>query len=185
MTDHAETDAQEPDYGDPEAVVPTGIRDQRLLVVGWGASHADTGTPGPHVHLRTNDGANPVLRTSQIPDLVDALQTVGRRIDRLWEKDGETWFTGDEPDDNDPEVIRQKQIDQLKFLDRLQAHFPEVAAIVLRSENRLDASAVIAPLLGVDELEVEVRLDKISLFSLTRTASDARAEKLEELRQQL
>lgn len=184
MADQRKTNSQEPDHEDPEAFVPTGIRDQRLLVVGWGASHADTGTPGPHVHLRTNDGNNPVLKTSQIPDLVDALQTVGRRIDRMWEENGETWFTGDEPDDNDPAVIRQKKIDQLEFLDRLQAHFAEVAAILLRSEDLHDASAAIAPLMGLDELEVTVRLNKISLFSLTRTPSAARREMLEELRRQ-
>jgi hypothetical protein len=43
-----------------QAVVDTGIRDQRLVVSGWAASHADTGTPGPHVHLSTNDWQTPV-----------------------------------------------------------------------------------------------------------------------------
>lgn len=71
----------------------TGIRDQRLVVSGWGASHADTGTPGPHVNLSTNDGQTPVLKTSQIAELVDALHTVGGLIDRMWEKDGANWFT--------------------------------------------------------------------------------------------
>jgi hypothetical protein len=169
---------------DLERALPTGIRDQLLVVVGWGASHADTGTPGPHVHLATNDGRDPVLKTSQIPDLVDALHAVGRRIDRAWAEDGETWFTGDEPDDNDPAVIRQKEIDRLEFFDRLQAHFPEVAAILLRSENRLDASAAIAPLLGVDEVEVETRLDRMPLFSLTQIGRAARAARLAELRGQ-
>jgi hypothetical protein len=38
--------------------------------------------------------------------------------------------------------------------------------------------------MGLDELEVTVRLNKISLFSLTRTPSAARREMLEELRRQ-
>jgi hypothetical protein len=66
----------------------------------------------------------------------------------------------------------------------LQAHFPEVAAILLRSENRLDASAAIAPLLGVDEVEVETRLDRMPLFSLTQIGRAARAARLAELRGQ-
>jgi hypothetical protein len=89
------------DDGDPQASLDTGIRNQRLVVAGWGASHADTGTPGPHVHLSTGDGHDPVLRTSQVPALVDALHAVGARIDRMWERDGADWFTGEEPDDND------------------------------------------------------------------------------------
>ncbi len=64
------------------------------------ASNADGGTPGPHVHLSTNDGVDPVLKTSQIPDLVNALQTVGGRIDRLWERDEANGSAVDEPDGN-------------------------------------------------------------------------------------
>jgi hypothetical protein len=155
--DQGKTDSLESDHEDLEAVVQTGIRDQRLRVVGWGARHADTGTPGPHVHLRTND---PVLKTSQIPDLVDALKSWANGSTGCV-RNGETWFTGDEPDDNDPAMIRQKKIDHLTLFDRLQAHVSEVAAIFLRSEDLHDASAAIAPLLGLDELEVEVRLNKL------------------------
>ena len=36
-----------------------------------------------------------MIKTSQIPDLVDALSLVGGRIDRMWEEYGATWFTGD------------------------------------------------------------------------------------------
>lgn len=97
MADQTPATQQESDDGDPVAAVRTRIRDQWLVVSGWGASHADAGTPGPHVHLSTNDGSTPVLRTSQVPDLVDALHTVGGRVDRMWEEDGPGWFTGDEP----------------------------------------------------------------------------------------
>jgi ribosomal protein S18 acetylase RimI-like enzyme len=87
------------------------------------------------VHLSTNDRQNAVLKTSQIPQLVDALQTVGERIDRMWAQDGATWFTGDEPDENDPIVIRHRHIHHLTLLDNLRAHFSEVAEILLRSDD--------------------------------------------------
>jgi hypothetical protein len=169
---------------DAQAVVDTGIRDQQLVISGWGASHADSGTPGPHVHLSTNDRQNAVLKTSQIPQLVDALQTVGERIDRMWEQDGATWFTGDEPDDNDPTVIQQRHIHHLVLLDNLRTHFAEVAEILLRSNDLHDASAAIAPLLGIDETEVSYQLNSINLFAMTRTPSEARTEKLAGLRHQ-
>ena len=87
-------------------------------------------------------------------------------------------------DDNDPEVIRQRRIGQLDFLDRLRKHFSQVAAILVEADDIHAASAAIAPLLGVDEVEVEIRLNNISLFALTRSASAARAEMLRELREQ-
>jgi len=56
-------------------------------------------------------GIGAVLKFSQIPELVDCLNLVATRIDQQWERDGEEYF-GDAPDDNDPEVIRQRRIDQ-------------------------------------------------------------------------
>lgn len=181
---NGDADTEDRDTGDAEAALRTGIRDQWLVVSGWGASHADTGTPGPHVHLSTNDGRDPVLKTSQIPQLVDALNLVGGRIDRMWEEDGATWFTGDEPDDNDPAVIRQRRIKDLEFQDRVAASLPAVLAIITQAENSTDAMDSLAPLLGVDDVEVLARLSKFSLMSLTRGAQTARTEKLAELRQQ-
>lgn len=172
------------DPEDTQASLDTGIRDQTLVVSGWFASHADSGTPGPHVHLRTNDRRNPVLKTSQIPDLVDALHTVGGRIDRMWDEEGATWFTGGEPDDNDPAVIRQRKIDELVLLDNLRTHFSEIAEILLRSEDMHDASTAIAPLLGIDEVEVTYRLNSINLFAMTRVPNEAGRKKLADLRRQ-
>jgi hypothetical protein len=88
MSDEGTGAQQQPTDEDAQVAMDTGIRDQRLVVSGWFASHADTGTRGPHVHLGTGDGGDPVLRTSQIPELVDALNLVGGRIDRMWETDG-------------------------------------------------------------------------------------------------
>ena len=177
-----EEPGEDRDTGDAQVALWTGIRDQRMVVSGWFASHADSGTRGPHVHLSTNDRATPVLRTSQIPDLVDALHVVGERIDRLWETDGADYPFGDAPDDNDPAVIRQRRIDQLVLLQNLREHFSEIAEILLRSQDMHDASAAIAPLLGLDELEVTHRLNNINLFAMTRTPSEAGARKLADLR---
>src|SRR5690242_3362797 len=63
--------AEEPDDADVQVTLATGRRGQRLVLSGWISSHADTGTPGPHVHLGTNDGDDAVLKTSQIPSLID------------------------------------------------------------------------------------------------------------------
>ncbi len=171
------------DTGDAETAVRTGIRDQRMVVSGWFASHADTGTPGPHVHLSTNDRQDPVLKTSQIPELIGALNLVGERIERLWETDGADYPFG-EPDDNDPAVIRRRRIDHLVLLDNLRTHFTEIADILLRSRDMHDASAAIAPLLGIDESEVTYRLNNINLFAMTRTPSEARTKQLTDLRQE-
>jgi hypothetical protein len=169
------------DTGDAQVAMRTGIRDQRLVVSGWFASHADTGTPGPHVHLSANDSQNPVLKTSQIPELIDALNLVGERIERLWETDGADYPFGDS-DDNDPAVIRQRRIDHLVLLDNLRAHFSEIAEILLRSQDMNVASTAIAPLLGIDEMEVTYRLNSINLFAMTRRPSEARVKELAGLR---
>lgn len=181
---NGDAETEDRDTGDAEVALRTGIRDQWLVVSGWGASHADTGTPGPHVHLGTNDGRDPVLRTSQIPELVDAVNLVGARIDRMWQEDGATWFTGDEPDDNDPAVIRRRRIKDLEFHDRVAANLPAVLAAITQAESSTDAAETLAPLLGVDDLEVLGRLSRFSWMSLTRGARAARAEKLAELRRQ-
>jgi hypothetical protein len=118
MSDEGTGAQQQPTGEDAQVAMDTGIRDQRLIVSGWFASHADSGTRGPHVHLGTGDGRDPVLRTSQIPELVDALNLVGGRIDRMWETDGAEYPFPDAPDDNDPAVIRRRRIDHLTFFDR-------------------------------------------------------------------
>jgi hypothetical protein len=183
MGNEGSTSQHEPD-DDAHAALDTGIRDQLLVVSGWFASHADSGTRGPHVHLSTNDRQDPVLKTSQIPALVDALKKVGGRIDRLWDAEGADYPFGDALDDNDPSVIRQRRIDHLVLLDDLRAHLTEICEILVRSDDLHDASAAIAPLLGIDETEVSYRLNGINLFAMTRTATEARTRMLADLRQE-
>lgn len=182
MADRTTATHEQPDDGDTQAALRTGIRDQWLVVSGWGASHADSGTPGPHVHLSTNDGSSPVLKTSQITDLVDALHAVGGRIDRMWEEDGKNWFTGDEPDDNDPAVRRQGRIADLELHSVIADRWTEVAKILLEAADTDEAIKLLAPVLGVDEVQVLARLSRFSLFTVTRGARAARERTLQDLR---
>ncbi|WP_162598663.1 hypothetical protein [Nocardioides gilvus] len=180
MRKHGIEEAKEHD--EPGASMLTGVTGQVLNIDGWFASHADTGTPGPHVRLWARGRHGPVLKTSQIPELVECLELVAERIDREWERSGDEYPFGDEPDDNDPAVIRQREIARLFFLQKLRTHFVEVAEILLRSQDLLDASAAIAPLLGIDEVEVAGRLNGINLFAMTSYTSEAISRDLAALR---
>jgi hypothetical protein len=174
------------EHEDATARMGTGVYGQFLNIDGWFASHADTGTPGPHVRL-VADGINgAVLKTSQIPELIECLNLVAERIDRQWERGGDEFLRdfGDAPDDNDPTVIRERRIAHLVLLQNLRTRFPEIAEILLRSQDMHDASAAIAPLLGIDEMEVAYRLNSINLFAMTRTPSEAAANELAHLRRQ-
>ena len=111
------TDAEE-----ATAAVETGRRGQRLICEGWFASDADSGTPGPHVHLRTSDGQDPVLRTDQVAGLAEALPVVARRIERMWEVDGAEYAEKvvlRSPDPQDLGVSRQRNLERLRLTQRL------------------------------------------------------------------
>ena len=168
------------DEGLATAALETGIRDQRLVVEGWIASHADSGTPGPHVHLRTNSRRDAVLRTDQVPGFVAALTQVADRIDQQWaEGAGDGYPFG--PDLNDPVVIRQERIAELEFFERLQGRLPEVVAVLLAAEEHHAAATAVAELLGVGEPAVERWLRGVNLFGFTRVAAAARAAELRAL----
>jgi len=63
-------------------------------------------------------------------------------------------------------------------------YFPEIAEILLRSQDMHDASTAIAPLLGIDEMEATYRLNSINFFAMTRIPSEAIAKDLADLRQE-
>ena len=87
------------------------VEGQRLIVEGWFASHADSGTPGPRIHLRTSDRQDPVLRINQMPSLITALKTVAEHIDVLWSTHGEQYAAAvmlRSPDPQDPAVVQQR-----------------------------------------------------------------------------
>ena len=169
----------------------TGIHGQVLKIDGWFASHADSGRPGPHVHL-SDEGSSmrgAVLKTSQIPELIDCLNLVTERIDRQWEREGddyvrETRFL-DEPDPNDPAVIRRRRLDDLVLNEKLAHHFIEVVDLLTQAEDIHEATDSIAALLGVDDdLAVQVHLLNFPLLGLTRGGRAGWARKMQELRAQ-
>ncbi len=165
----------------------TGILGQRLILEGWFASHADGGTPGPHVHLRTSDRRDAVVRTDQIPELIAALTQVAERIERLWDTDGEEYtetVIRHSPDPNDPAWIRDNQIQHLELTDLIAANLPEVARLLLEADSTDDALTSVAVLLGVDEADVLVRLANFDLLSMTRAAAERRVSMLAQLRRE-
>jgi hypothetical protein len=177
--------SEETEDEDAQVALATGRHGQQLVVSGWISSHADTGTPGPHLHLRTNDGDDAVLKTSQIPGLIEGLTLVSQRIDAIWETDGDdllrTQFA-DAPDDNDPAMIHQKRIDGLEFVDRVAANLDEVIARIVTAEGMHEAMDQIGELLGVSPEQAYFRLSRFSLFGLTRAAQTHRTAKLRQLR---
>lgn len=175
----------DPFDGDADAViaVDTGRRGQRLICEGWFASHADAGTPGPHLHLRTSDGETPVIRTDQLPTLVAALTTVAGRIDRLWATDGDQYAAEvvlRAPDPQDPRVIERRHRDRLKFTQAVLDNLPEVTRLLTEASSTDEALIDIAALLDVDEVDVMVGLARFDLLTLTRPATERRLQMLTE-----
>lgn len=165
---------------DPTVDFDTGVRGRSLIVEGWFASHADSGTPGPHVHLRTSDRGGLVLRTEQLPALVEAVGVVAERIERLWDRDGER-YTHDvlrhEPDPNDPQVARQNRLRDLGFHDRVAAKMPELVAAFLQASSTDEAIDAAILLLEITEGEA-FKLAHFDLFTLTQAAQTRRTERL-------
>ena len=178
------------EHEDATAHMETGIHGQTLHIDGWFASHADAGKPGPHVRLGASGSTmrDAVLKTSQVPELIDCLHLVAERIDGQWEREGDEFLQtgfGDAPDPNDPAVIRQWRIDELLLHENFAAHITEIVDLLVQAEDIHEATSSIAALLGVeDSVALQARLLAFSLFGLTRDARAARTRKLQELREQ-
>lgn len=155
----------------------TAVDDQWLILEGWFASHADSGTPGPHVHLRTSDNRDAVIRTDQVQDVVERLSQVAERINRLWESHGQDYtdeVLQHSPDPYDPD---------LEVTERLSVHLPAVVRLLTEAESTDEAGITIAKLLESEEAEVMDRLARFELLTLTRPARTARVKTLAALQQ--
>jgi hypothetical protein len=170
---------------DVEFSMATGVRDQRLVLSGWSASHADHGTPGPHVRLFVNTRMDAVLKTSQIPELVAGLTRVASGIDRMWDEDGHEWTQSMEgrPDPNDLAEIAKKRREELEFRELVSANIAEVIGLLAVAHSKDAASESVAALLGVSEIDVLVRLNHYNLFDLIIPATTHRVETLARLRE--
>jgi PAS domain-containing protein len=175
------SDDHDRDDRDAVVVVKTGRAGQHLICEGWLASHADSGTPGPHVHLRTSDGEPPVLRTDQLASLIGALTTVAGRVDRLWETDGDRYAADvvlRAPDPQDPRVAQERALDRLRFTQAVLDNLPDVMRLLTEATSTDEALVGVAALLGVDEAEVMVGLARFDLLALTRPATERRLRAL-------
>jgi hypothetical protein len=173
------------EHEDATASMETGVYGQVLNIDGWFASHADAGRPGPHVRLVANGVNGAVLKTSQIPELIDCLNLVAERIERLWDREGADYPFGDDPDPNDPAVIRRRRIDELVLNEKIASRIKEILELLLQAEDIHEATDSITALLGLDDdMAVQVRLLNFSVFGLTRASRAAQAKQLKELRQQ-
>jgi len=184
MTLDDSTAASGSDAEEPVAAVQTGRRGQQFICEGWFASHADSGTPGPHVHLRTSDRDDPVLRIDQVPALVKALSLVSERIERMWAVDGDQYAEDvvlRSPDPQDPDVIRRRRVEYLTFTQRVADNLAEVIRLLSQASSTDEALIDLGELLGVDEAEVMYRLARFDLLSLTRAAYERRLHMLAEL----
>ena len=174
------------DEKDAYAAPPTGVRNQKLVMEGWMASHADQGAWGPHVALRASDRERVVIRSSEIPAIVRDLTTVGERIDALWARDGDRYVDDvlrHSPDPDHPDVIRRREIERLEMLHRLGTHLPEVIAAVLAAVDTEAAFSAVAAIIGEpDETEVLVALANVDLFAFTQGAMANGSARLATLR---
>lgn len=177
------TDAGHGDGHDEDArvSVDTGRRGQRLICEGWFASHADSGAPGPHVHLRTSDTEDAVIRTDQLPSVVAALTTVAARIDHQWASKGDDYAAEvilRAPDPQDPDVAEERRRRGLRFTQAVQDNLPDVTRLIMEATTTDEALVNVASLLDLDEGAVMAGLARFDLLALTRPATERRLETL-------
>ncbi|XBB69271.1 hypothetical protein ABFU82_08180 [Nocardioides sp. WV_118_6] len=160
-----------------QGTMPSARRDRSVVVDGWFASHADAGTPGPHLRLRASDFEELVIRTDQVPMLCALLTAVAGRIDAQWAVDGEQYadeVVRQSPDPQDPAVERAAALDRLRFAAAVGDRADEVLALVRGADSTDEAVDAVAALLDVDPAQVLVRLARFNLLGLTRPATERR-----------
>ncbi|MFJ9315606.1 hypothetical protein ACIRN4_15545 [Pimelobacter simplex] len=162
---------------DAQGAMPSARRDRSVVVDGWFASHADSGTPGPHLRLRASDFEELVIRTDQVPMLCALLTAVAERIDAQWAVDGQQY--ADEvvrrsPDPQDPEVERASALARLRFVASVGERADEVLALIRAADSTDEAVDSVAALLDADPADVLVRLARFNLLGLTRPATERR-----------
>ncbi|TQK71521.1 hypothetical protein [Nocardioides sp. SLBN-35] len=159
------------------AAMPSARRNQSVVVSGWFATHADAGTPGPHLRVSASDLEDLVVRTDQVPQLCALLQLMARRVEESWAVDGEQY--ADEvvrraPDPQDPAVERAAALDRLRFAAAVGDRLEEVVAVIRAAESTDEAIDEVAALLDLDPGPVLGRLTRFNLLGLTRPATARR-----------
>lgn len=186
------------DEGDAEALVPTGVGDQGLVVSGWMESHTAEGGRGAHLALspfRGGDARPLVVHVSRVPQLVAALAEVALRLTQLWERDGEQHWSGQAapggtgPQDPGPQptelTVEQvweqdaarrdeagaaRRAAKAEVLDRVHARAHDVLAVFLAAEDDAAAADGLVPLLDVTQEQAVELVTHLQLRELTSAA---------------
>jgi hypothetical protein len=123
-----------------------------------------------------------VLRTDQVPGLVQALSRVSATIEGMWAHEGDRYAEDHvlrSPDPQDPEVIKQRHVEHLKFMQLIADNLTEVIPMLTQAASTDEALLNLAAFLGVDEAEVMIRLARFDMLALTRAAYDRRLQMLD------
>lgn len=182
MTPNGPSDDNPNDVDDSEVAVDTGPRGQRLIFESWFASHADSGTPGPHVHLRTSDQETAVVRTDQVPRVIEALTKVAQHVDKQWAAHGDEYAADvvlRAPDPQDPVVVEEQRQRRFRFTQAVHENLPEVMRLLTDASSTDEAIDSIAALLRVDVVDVMVGLPRFDLLTLTRPATERRLARMD------
>ena len=183
--------------GGPEAVVPLGVDEQELLVLGWFASEADQGARGAHLALRRarQDDAGPARGARQ------PRARAGRRADgdalrltQLWERDGEAYWAGQATaggrGPQDPEGARRRPAprpvrsdeeraarrrEKAALLERVHEQAPEVLAAFVGARDEAQAAERLAAVLGTTP---EVSLELVTHLQFRELTEQAARQPL-------
>jgi hypothetical protein len=176
--------SEEPVDGDDSQIeIDTGRRGQRLVLEGWFASHADSGTPGPHVHLRTSDRETIVVRADRVPDVIEALARAARHVEGQWASHGEEYAADvvlRSPDPQDPAVAEALRLRRLRFTQAVRDNVEEVVRLLTDASSTDEAIDSVAAALHVDAVDVMVGLARFDLLALTRPATERRLAVIED-----
>ena len=124
-----------------------------------------------------------VIRTDQVPQLVDALTRVAQHVDEQWDTHGDAYAADvvlRSPDPQDPAVAEQQRQKRLTFTQAVLDNHPEVMRRLTEASSTDEALSSIAALLKVDEVEVMVGLARFDLLALTQPATQRRLGMIED-----
>ena len=168
-------DRDDGDYS--QIAIDTGRRGQRLIFEGWFASHADSGTPGPHVHLRTSDQETIVVRSDQVPSVIDALTKAAQHVQGQWAEHGDEYAADvvlRAPDPQDPAALEAQGQARLRFTQAVHDNLTEVMRLLITASSTDEAIDSIAAMLKIEDVHVMVGLARFDLLALTRPATERR-----------
>jgi hypothetical protein len=135
-----------------------------------------------HVHLRTSDQETAVVRSDQVPQLIDSLTKVAQHIENQWATHGDDYAADvvlRAPDPQDHIVAERQRQKRLRFMQAVRDNLVEVMQLLTDASSTDEALISIARLLKVDEGEVMIGLARFDLLALTQPATQRRLAMIE------